>query len=137
MMFVRRLWADDRAATHPKTEITMTKIGASLLINGDISSSEDMTIEGQVVGSISMQDGELLVAPSANVRADAQAKRLKIQGTFAGDIAASERVELATTANVQGTLLAPAIVVQDGAVFNGSIEVAGRTKGAARQSPAA
>jgi cytoskeletal protein CcmA (bactofilin family) len=75
-----------------------------------------------------MRQGALLIAPSASVEADTQASRLTVHGAFAGDIAASERVELTSTAVVTGTLIAPAIVIHDGAVFNGAIEVEGRAK---------
>ena len=105
----------------------MTTIGASLTITGEVISHEDVTIHGNVNGKISMQGGLLLVAPSANVRAEAQVSQLKIHGTFSGDVAASERVELSNTAQVSGTLLAPAIVLQEGAVFNGLIEINRRT----------
>jgi cytoskeletal protein CcmA (bactofilin family) len=106
----------------------MTTIGSSLTITGEVTSHEDVTIHGTVNGKISMQGGSLLVAPTAKVEAEAQVSRLTIHGTFSGDVAATERVELTTTAQVTGTLLAPAVVLQDGAVFNGMIEVNGRTK---------
>jgi cytoskeletal protein CcmA (bactofilin family) len=115
----------------------MTTIGPSLSINGQITSKEDVTIHGQVVGTISVEQGELLISSTANVKADADVTRLTIHGAFAGDIAASERVELSATASVQGTLLAPAVVLQDGAVFNGAIEVSRRAKTTAKQSTAA
>jgi cytoskeletal protein CcmA (bactofilin family) len=70
-----------------------------------------------------MHSGSLLVAPSANVQAEAHVLQLKIHGTFSGDIAATERVEITNTAQVNGTLLTPALVVHDGAVFNGMIEI--------------
>jgi cytoskeletal protein CcmA (bactofilin family) len=105
----------------------MTNIGTSLTITGEVISSEDVTIHGSINGKISMQSGLLLVASTANVRAEAQVGQLKIYGTFSGDVAASERVELSDTAQVTGTLLAPSIVVQDGALFNGLIEVNRRT----------
>ena len=107
----------------------MTTIGASLTITGEVTSQEDMTIHGRVNGKISMQGGSLLIAERANVEAEAQVSRVTIHGTFAGDVAALERVELTTTANVSGTLIAPAVVLQDGAVFNGMIEVNGKSKG--------
>ena len=101
----------------------MTTIGASLTITGEVTSQEDVTIHGKLNGKISMQSGCLLVAPNADVKAEAQVPELKIHGTFSGDVAASKRVELAHTSQVNGTLLAPAVLVQDGAVFNGTIEV--------------
>jgi cytoskeletal protein CcmA (bactofilin family) len=101
----------------------MTTIGVSLVINGQVSSREDITIHGQVKGEISMEAGALLVAPTAKIDARVRATRLTIHGTMAGDIAAAERVELTDTASVSGTLLSPAVVMKDGAFFNGAIAV--------------
>lgn len=101
----------------------MTTIGPSLTITGEVTSQEDMTIHGRLNGKISVQGGSLLVAEKANVEAEAKVSRVTIHGSFAGDVAASERVELTNTASVTGTLIAPAVVIQDGAVFNGMIEV--------------
>jgi cytoskeletal protein CcmA (bactofilin family) len=68
-----------------------------------------------VNGKISLQGGSLVVGPTATVQAEAQVSRVTIHGTFAGDVAASERVELTNSANVSGTVVAPAVVLQDGA----------------------
>jgi cytoskeletal protein CcmA (bactofilin family) len=111
---------------------TTTVIGESLIITGEITSQEDVTIHGKLHGKISMERGSLVVAQSAKVEADAHVSRLTINGTFAGDVAAAERVELSKTAQVSGTVVAPAIVVEDGAVFNGMMEVNGRKSAAAR-----
>jgi len=105
---------------------TMTTIGASLTITGEITSHEDVIIHGTLNGKISMQGGALLVAPTAHVQAEATGSRVTIHGSFSGDVTAAERVELTSTANVSGTVLAPAVILQDGAVFNGMMEVAGR-----------
>jgi cytoskeletal protein CcmA (bactofilin family) len=104
----------------------MTTIGSSLTITGEITSQEDVTIQGKLNGKITMQSGSLLVADSANVHAEAQVNRVAVHGTFTGDITATERIELTASAKVNGTLIAPAIVIQDGAVFNGMIEINGR-----------
>jgi cytoskeletal protein CcmA (bactofilin family) len=109
----------------------MTTIGASLIITGQVTSREDMTIHGQVKGQISMEDAGLLVGPSGSVEADIHVGRVTIHGTFSGDIAAGERVELMPTSTVNGTLLSPAVLLQDGALFNGAIEIDRKAKGAA------
>lgn len=103
----------------------MTTIGASLTINGQMTSREDITIHGRVIGEIAVEQGALVVAPSAKIDARIRATRLTIHGTLAGDIAA-ERIELADTASVSGTLLSPTVVMREGAVFNGAIAVGGR-----------
>jgi cytoskeletal protein CcmA (bactofilin family) len=102
---------------------TMTTIGASLTIKGEVTSHEDVTVHGNLHGKITMTNGSLLVAQSATVEAEAAVSRVKIDGRFSGDVAAEERVELSPTANVSGTIVAPALVIQDGAAFNGMIDI--------------
>src|SRR5688500_1565849 len=115
----------------------MTTIGASFIITGDVTSREDMTIHGRLKGQISMEEGALVVAPSAKVEADIHGPRVIVHGTLSGDVAAAERVELMPTATVKGTLLSPVIRLQDGATFNGTIEVQRPAKGAASRQPVA
>ena len=101
----------------------MTTIGASLIVTGDITSQEDITIHGCVKGQIRMDKGALLVAPNGLVDADVQGTHVTIHGTLAGNVLAMDRVELTPTADVTGTLTAPALVMQDGATFNGTIDM--------------
>ena len=101
----------------------MTTIGPTLIIKGDVTSDEDITIHGKVVGKLLMQGGTVMVAPHGNVEATAEGAKLTIHGRFSGAIAATERVEFTNTANVQGKVVSPTVVLQDGAVFNGSIHV--------------
>jgi cytoskeletal protein CcmA (bactofilin family) len=101
----------------------MTTIGASLTINGEVTSQEDVTVHGKLHGKITMTGGALLVASQATVEAEASVNRVKIDGSFSGDVSAAERVELSNTATVTGTIVAPSVVIQDGAVFNGMIDI--------------
>ena len=111
----------------------MTTIGASLLITGEITSREDITIHGRVKGQIRMEEGSLLIAPKGHVDADVEGARVTIHGTLAGNVAASERIELTPTADVSGMLTTCAVVMHDGATFNGLIDVDRQTaKGAPR-----
>jgi cytoskeletal protein CcmA (bactofilin family) len=101
----------------------MTTIGESLSITGEVSSNEDITIHGRVNGKITMHAGTLRVSPTGTVQAEAQVGQVSIQGNYSGDLTASQRVEMVNTAQVTGTVVGPAIVMHDGAVFNGLIEV--------------
>jgi cytoskeletal protein CcmA (bactofilin family) len=109
----------------------MTTIGASLLITGEITSHEDITVHGRVKGQIRMMEGSLLVAPTAGVDADIEGAQVTIHGTLAGNVVAAERIELTPTADVSGTLTTCAIVMHDGATFNGLIDVDRHTPKAA------
>src|SRR5262245_47908881 len=108
----------------------MTTIGTSLVITGEVTSREDITIHVQVKGKISMAEGTLLVATTARIEADVNVTSMTIHGNMSGKVAAGERVELTPTATVSGTLVAPAVVLREGATFNGKIQV--ERKGAAR-----
>jgi len=101
----------------------MTTIGTSLVITGELTSREDITIHGQVKGLISMAEGTLLIAPTARLEADIDVTNVTVHGTVSGKVAAGQRVELTPTATVKGTLTAPAVVLREGATFNGKIQV--------------
>lgn len=101
----------------------MTTIGPSLVITGELTSQEDVTIHGRLKGQIQMAAGSLLVAPTGNIDAEVKCARLTVHGSVAGNVAATERVELTATANVTGKMTMPALVLQDGARFSGSIQM--------------
>jgi cytoskeletal protein CcmA (bactofilin family) len=113
----------------------MTTIGTSLVITGEVTSKEDITIHGQVKGQISMLEGSLLVAPTARIEADVDVTSVTIHGNMSGKVAAAERVELTPTAKMKGTLIAPAVILREGATFNGKIQV--EKKGGSASRPAA
>ena len=113
----------------------MTTIGTSLVITGELTSKEDITIHGQVKGQISMAEGSLLVAPTARIEADIDVTTVTIHGNMSGRVGGGERVELTPTATMKGTLIAPAVILRDGATFNGKIQV--EKKGGAASRPAA
>ncbi len=118
----------------------MTTIGSSLTIIGEVTSQEDMTVHGTVKGRISMDAGCLMVAPTGQIDAAVQGTKLSILGAAAGDLGASERIELAPTATVTGTLTSPVVVVRDGASFNGSVDMrpaAARAKDKTKPGPVA
>jgi cytoskeletal protein CcmA (bactofilin family) len=101
----------------------MTTIGPSILITGEITSHEDITVHGRVKGQIRMVKGSLLVAPTAGVDADVEGARVTIHGTLAGDVVAAERIELTPTADVSGTMTTCAVLMHEGATFNGLIDI--------------
>jgi len=110
-----------------------TTIGTSLFISGEVTSQEDITIHGRVKGQIRMQEGALLIAPTGSVDADVEGARVTIQGTLAGNVAAAERIELTPTADVSGMLTTCAILMHDGATFNGSIDIDRQTSKTTRR----
>ena len=97
-------------------------VGKSVIFIGSLISSEDMTIDGHVEGSIEVLDQALTVGPDADIRADIKAKVVTIHGTVIGSIRAGAKVDICATARIEGDLVAPCIVIADGAVVCGRID---------------
>ena len=95
-------------------------IGPETQINGRVTGSEPLHIEGHVEGQIELNN-VLVIAPSGHVKAEVFAKEVIIEGTVEGKITAQERVVLRTNSHTNGDLTTPRIVVEDGSVFNGNL----------------
>jgi cytoskeletal protein CcmA (bactofilin family) len=105
----------------------MTTIGASTAFSGELTSDDDLSIEGQFDGHIHVRNAVLTIAASGRVTADIRGVRVFVRGTVNGSIVASERIELASGADVNGSLSANRVVIADGARFNGHIDMNQRT----------
>ncbi len=105
----------------------MVTIPALLQIVGELHSEEDLSIEGAIRGNITAPVATLTIGPQARIEADIHAKRIHIHGTVTGAISASERIEIAATASVTGSVSADHVVIHDGASVNGHIDMNRRT----------
>lgn len=112
-------------------------IGAKVKITGDIVSSEDLLIEGEVSGTVSLKDHELVVGNSGKLQANVNAKTVRIEGEVRGDINGQERVIISASGNVEGNLIAPRVILEDGGRFKGSIDMGSTAKAAATAPKAA
>ncbi len=99
-----------------------TVIGDTIVINGEISGDEDLTIQGTVKGNINLSKN-LLVENSGEVAADIEVQNVTISGEVKGNIKASERVELKADGRMTGDLKAPRIIIDDGAKFKGNVDM--------------
>ncbi len=98
-------------------------IGPSIKIKGEVSGDEDLLIQGQVEGTVSLKSNEVIVGESGQVSADILAKTIKIDGKVTGDITGTENVVISKLGNVRGNIIAPRVLLEDGAVFKGSIDM--------------
>lgn len=105
----------------------MTHIGPSIVVDGELTANEPLTVDGHVRGTIVARDTALTLGPSAVVAADIRGARVTVLGRLQGNITASECIELGASADVKGSLSANRIVIADGARFNGGIDMAERT----------
>jgi cytoskeletal protein CcmA (bactofilin family) len=105
----------------------MTRLGRSLVITGELTSDEDVAIDGQVHGRVSVRDATVTIGEHASVDADVRCGRAQILGKVTGTVSATERIELHASANVLGNLSANHVVIADGAQFGGRIDMDQRT----------
>ena len=97
-------------------------IGGSILVKGDVVSSEDLVIDGKVEGTIELGDHNLTIGTGAAVVADLVAKNITISGEVKGDVVGSGTVELKSSAKVEGDINAPKFVMAEGAALRGKVE---------------
>jgi cytoskeletal protein CcmA (bactofilin family) len=100
----------------------MAWVGKSVVFKGELSSAEDLTLDGHVEGIIDVGDHSLTIGPDADIQADVAGKVVIIHGRVKGKVAASEGIYLRDTATVEGELRAPKLVMADGASVVGRME---------------
>lgn len=96
--------------------------GSSLVIKGELVGAEDLAFEGQIEGKVTLPDHVLTIGLGSQVSAEVVARVVIVHGVVTGNITASERVEIRSTGRMQGDLVSPRVMMNDGATFNGRLE---------------
>src|SRR5437667_10967532 len=97
-------------------------IGKSVLIKGELSGSEDLYLDGEVEGSVDLNQHSLTVGPHGRVRANIRAREVILHGKVEGNIQGDEKVELKKSAVLVGDISTQRITIEDGAYFKGAID---------------
>ena len=105
-----------------QTNDTRTTVAATMSLSGDITAAEDVTISGRVDGRISIPDHQLTVEKDAVISAKIVARAVIVSGAIDGNILAGERIHLRPGASVRGHLTTGSIVMDDGAIFTGTVD---------------
>jgi cytoskeletal protein CcmA (bactofilin family) len=100
-------------------------IGQSVVIEGRITSSQDLRIDGRVEGTIEVGDHLLTVGSGAAVKANLVARSILISGAVVGNVTATERLDLKATGSVEGDISTPRLVMVEGAMVKGKVDASG------------
>jgi cytoskeletal protein CcmA (bactofilin family) len=103
-----------------------TYLGKNLKISGTISGDGNLIVLGTFEGDFDIK-GQLKIAQGARIKGNVKATSVIINGDIEGTILASERILLDSTAAMKGRLVTPKISIQDGAVFDGELQMSGKT----------
>ncbi len=98
-------------------------IGPKITFKGELTGEEDLLIQGQVEGTIDLKGNHLTVGAKGIVKANLMAKTITIEGTVEGDLVGQDRVEIKSSSNVKGNIVAARVTLEDGAKFRGSIDM--------------
>jgi cytoskeletal protein CcmA (bactofilin family) len=98
-------------------------LGKSMIIKGELSGSEDLTLHGQMEGSVSLPAHTLTIGPQADVKADILAKAVVVAGAVTGKVLAGDRIEIRATGSVNGDVTSPRLVIADGGSLRGKVEM--------------
>ena len=123
-----------------RIERDLVNIGKSVVIKGELSGSEDLTIEGHVEGKIELKDNVLTIGPNGRIKAAVFAKAVIVLGEVNGNIAASEKVDIRDGGSVDGDIVSPRVAIAEGAHFRGTVDMqrkAGSAQPAQTVKPAA
>jgi cytoskeletal protein CcmA (bactofilin family) len=108
-------------------------LGKNVTVKGQIFAREDLTIDGEVEGTVECHEHRLTIGPNARVQAGLKAREIIIQGSIQGNVDATDKIDIKKEAKLVGDIKTSRIVIEDGAYFKGSIDISkptGRPQGA-------
>lgn len=100
-----------------------TAIGKSIIVRGDISGKEDLYLDCDIEGTITLSENQLTLGPDARVVADVTVRDLIVSGSLTGNVQASGRVELRQSASVIGDIVAHSLSIEESAMLRGRVEL--------------
>jgi cytoskeletal protein CcmA (bactofilin family) len=134
--------APSRVASHSGTSV----IGSSITLRGDISGEENLVVKGKIEGTLNLPNNDIQIDPEGRVKADMMAKKISVAGKVRGNLSGSERVVIQKSGEVEGNIIAPRVVLEDGCKFKGAVEMnadagsapkSAKTAASKEQAPAA
>ncbi|MCK4763995.1 MAG: polymer-forming cytoskeletal protein [Candidatus Aminicenantes bacterium] len=97
-------------------------IGRTLFIKGELTSDEEVLIEGKIEGKLKINH-RVVVGKSGVVNADIEAKEVIIKGAVNGNVKCSYKVEIVPEGVLTGNIVSYRVVLAEGAVFKGNIDM--------------
>jgi cytoskeletal protein CcmA (bactofilin family) len=98
-------------------------VGKSVQIKGDLTGDEDVRVDGRFEGTIRLAQHRLVVGRTGRVQAEVEAREVIVEGQIVGDVTASDRVVITATGSVSGNLCAGRLILAEGGILKGSVEM--------------
>ena len=104
----------------PRHDAITAFLGAGTQYHGQFRFQGVVRIDGGVIVS----DGVLVLGEQGHVEGTIRVAELVTSGSIVGDVEATRRVTLHKRSNLDGNLVAPVVVIEEGAVVNGLVRMA-------------
>jgi len=112
-------------------------LGKSVIVKGQIYSREDLTIDGEVEGTVELQEHRLTVGPNGRVTAGIKAREIVVLGTIHGNVETTDKIDIRKDAKLVGDIKTARVVIEDGAYFKGNIDIVRQQEAPRAAAPAA
>lgn len=99
-----------------------TVIGSGLTIEGEVSTDDDIVIEGTLRGKL-QATGRVSIEGGGHVEADVHASAVSVGGQLTGMVVAGERVDVLAGGKLVGDVKAARFTIADGASFKGNVDM--------------
>lgn len=96
-------------------------IGKTIKVKGEVTGAGNLVVEGELEGRVELD--QLVIEPSGQVNAAISVDHLTVHGKASGNIEATRKVEVKAAATVLGDVRAPSLVIEEGAVFRGRVQM--------------
>jgi cytoskeletal protein CcmA (bactofilin family) len=110
-------------------------LGKSVIVKGQIYGREDLTIDGEVEGTVELQEHRLTFGPNGKVMATVKAREVVVLGTLHGNVETRDKIHIRKDAKLVGDIKTARIEIEDGAYFKGNIDIV-RTEAKPQAAPA-
>jgi cytoskeletal protein CcmA (bactofilin family) len=102
---------------------TSAVLGKSVIVKGEIHGREDLTIDGEVEGTVELQEHRLTIGTHGKVNATVKAREIVVLGSLHGNVETRDKVEIRKEAKLVGDIRTARIVIEDGAYFKGTVDI--------------
>lgn len=96
-------------------------LGKTLALRGELRASEDIVVEGRIDGPITCESHSVVLSSSAAVTGPILARDITIFGRAAGQLVATDVVDIRPDATVTGQIVSQRLILDEGASFNGRV----------------
>lgn len=112
----------------PEPAAEVSTLGPSILIKGDLTGEEDLTIRGRLEGEVRLKKNNVTVGQSGHIKADIYGRSIRVEGAVEGNLYGGQEVVIRASGRVQGNIVSPSVTLENGSKFKGAIDMEPGTK---------